>query len=329
MPLIPLSFLFALLCLMLLIKLGRPQRRHGIFQLLLALCIWQSLLVGIRYGYHLDGILRLQPPGAMAIPVVACLALWSCTQQNTARRGLGFLLPLPLALTACYLAPFSTDGLIVLCYLGYGVAMLFLLRGGEDRLQQVTLSESGLSYRLWRGLAGALLLCGGAELAIAADFALFAGRHAGQLATAGSLAVTLSVWLALRHTRPPQEEATEPVSPPLAISEDTAAWFALIQQRLQQDSLYLDPELNLMRLARKAGLPARKVSQVINQQAGMSVSQYVNQLRIRQAAAWLSQSDRSVTDIMLESGFITKSNFNREFQRVMGMNPSEWRKRPV
>ncbi|MNN74956.1 HTH-type transcriptional activator RhaR [compost metagenome] len=74
------------------------------------------------------------------------------------------------------------------------------------------------------------------------------------------------------------------------------------------------------------GIPARKVSQAINQQAGMNVSQYVNQLRIQQAARWLSSSDRPVTEIMLEAGFSTKSNFNREFLRVQGMSPSEWRR---
>jgi AraC-like DNA-binding protein len=59
----------------------------------------------------------------------------------------------------------------------------------------------------------------------------------------------------------------------------------------------------------------------------MNVSQYVNQRRIQQAAEWLISSDRPVTDIMLQAGFSTKSNFNREFLRVYGISPSEWRKR--
>ena len=32
-----------------------------------------------------------------------------------------------------------------------------------------------------------------------------------------------------------------------------------------------------------------------------------------------------VTDAMLASGFNTKSNFNREFRRVTGRTPSDWR----
>lgn len=32
-----------------------------------------------------------------------------------------------------------------------------------------------------------------------------------------------------------------------------------------------------------------------------------------------------VTTAMLESGFQTKSNFNREFRRVTGQSPANWR----
>ncbi len=99
-----------------------------------------------------------------------------------------------------------------------------------------------------------------------------------------------------------------------------------MQQRLRQDDFYLEPELNLARLARKVGLPARRVSQAINRHTGMNVSQYVNQLRIRQAAQWLLAGDEPVTDIMQKAGFTTKSNFNREFLRIQGVSPSEWRR---
>lgn len=33
----------------------------------------------------------------------------------------------------------------------------------------------------------------------------------------------------------------------------------------------------------------------------------------------------SVIRVMLESGFLTKSNFNREFLRVTGTSPTAWR----
>jgi AraC-like DNA-binding protein len=36
--------------------------------------------------------------------------------------------------------------------------------------------------------------------------------------------------------------------------------------------------------------------------------------------------EMSITAIMMEAGFSTKSNFNKEFLRVTGLNPSEYRK---
>ncbi len=58
----------------------------------------------------------------------------------------------------------------------------------------------------------------------------------------------------------------------------------------------------------------------------MSVSQFINGFRIRDAAQMLRQSDQTILQVSLSAGFMTKSNFNREFVRVMGQTPSQWRK---
>lgn len=77
------------------------------------------------------------------------------------------------------------------------------------------------------------------------------------------------------------------------------------------------------------GLSARQISGAINRSLGINVSQYVNQLRIREACRQLEETDQSVTAIMLSSGFQTKSNFNREFRRITGMSPVAWREREL
>ena len=90
---------------------------------------------------------------------------------------------------------------------------------------------------------------------------------------------------------------------------------------------YRDVDLNLDRLARKLGIPARHISMAINRATGKNVSQYVNEHRIAEACALLVETDKAVTEIMFEAGFQTKSNFNREFRRVTEMSPLEWRER--
>ena len=48
---------------------------------------------------------------------------------------------------------------------------------------------------------------------------------------------------------------------------------------------------------------------------------------MNQAANIISPSAGSVTEVMFEVGFQTKSNFNREFRRVTDMTPIAWREK--
>lgn len=74
-------------------------------------------------------------------------------------------------------------------------------------------------------------------------------------------------------------------------------------------------------------IPARQISQAINRIYGGSFSQYLNDCRVKAAQALLiEQGDIPITTLMLDAGFSTKSNFNKEFQRVTGISPSEYRK---
>ena len=89
------------------------------------------------------------------------------------------------------------------------------------------------------------------------------------------------------------------------------------------EGLFLDPDLTLARLSRRLRLPAKRLSATINRATGENVSRYVNGFRIRRACERLKAGD-SVTAAMLNSGFNTKSNFNREFLRILGAAPSDW-----
>jgi AraC-like DNA-binding protein len=47
---------------------------------------------------------------------------------------------------------------------------------------------------------------------------------------------------------------------------------------------------------------------------------------VREAQRLLKETEESVVQIALEAGFMTKSNFNREFLRVSGQSPTDWRR---
>nr|WP_281435053.1 AraC family transcriptional regulator [Rhizobium lemnae] len=121
---------------------------------------------------------------------------------------------------------------------------------------------------------------------------------------------------------PPAAEAEQTVP-----SADDQALLIRIQEALDTKDLYRRENLSLAKLARRVGAPARDVSAAINRATGLNVSQFVNNRRIREVCRLLEETDQPLTTIMLDAGFATKSNFNREFRRVMGMSPSEWRLR--
>ena len=59
----------------------------------------------------------------------------------------------------------------------------------------------------------------------------------------------------------------------------------------------------------------------------MTPSEYIVQVRVRNAANLLKESDLSLTQIALECGFSDSSYFGRIFHRAMGVTPSEYRKK--
>ncbi|BAI75228.1 transcriptional regulator (plasmid) [Azospirillum sp. B510] len=109
------------------------------------------------------------------------------------------------------------------------------------------------------------------------------------------------------------------------MNDDDSLIALAVETAMREKSHYRVADLNLTRLSRKLHIPARRISEAINRIHGKSVSQYVNELRIREACRLLENSDMLVGRIRFESGFQTKSNFNREFLRVTGLFPRQFR----
>ena len=67
-------------------------------------------------------------------------------------------------------------------------------------------------------------------------------------------------------------------------------------------------------------------SRSFRRHTGMSLTQYVNRLRINLASQTLmNEATTSITDICFASGFTNLSNFNRQFLLQKGMSPSRFR----
>jgi transcriptional regulator GlxA family with amidase domain len=81
---------------------------------------------------------------------------------------------------------------------------------------------------------------------------------------------------------------------------------AQLERLFAMEHLHRNEDLSLRRLSRKIGVPDRQVSNAINRVRNVSVSQFVNSFRIQEACALLRDTDRTVLDISLASGFASK-----------------------
>ena len=96
---------------------------------------------------------------------------------------------------------------------------------------------------------------------------------------------------------------------------------------IENEKIHMEPGLNLDLLADRMGVPKRLVSTAINQAFQKSVRRFINDLRIEVAQSELESTDKPVLTIMYDVGFETKSNFNREFYKVVGCSPKEYREK--
>jgi AraC-like DNA-binding protein len=98
---------------------------------------------------------------------------------------------------------------------------------------------------------------------------------------------------------------------------------ARLEAHMQEARPWLNPDLTLVALARKLGVPAKTLSTAVNLGHGENVARYVNRYRIEHACTLLL-AGQPVTTALYDSGFNTKSNFHREFLRLKQMTPTQW-----
>lgn len=101
-----------------------------------------------------------------------------------------------------------------------------------------------------------------------------------------------------------------------------------IAQSLDYISMhYMDP-LRIEDLASNCHLSESHFRKIFSSYMGMGPMEYLNMVRVRAACDLLKRTDDFVSDIANKCGFTTFSTFIRNFKKIMGVSPNEWRKRP-
>jgi len=88
---------------------------------------------------------------------------------------------------------------------------------------------------------------------------------------------------------------------------------------------YMEP-LSIKEMADSCLLGENNFRRVFRQCMGIPPQEYLMGIRVKMAAAMLLQTDASILDVSLDVGFPTQSSFNRNFRRMMGGSPGQFRR---
>ncbi|WP_298857750.1 AraC family transcriptional regulator [uncultured Sulfitobacter sp.] len=205
--------------------------------------------------------------------------------------------------------------------LAYAIGLtLVLLRNGDNVFAWAPLRYTAALRLGLYGAVAALILSGTTDAIITADFWIADGSRTSAIAAMASLGgvVLLATCIAVFACF----DFAKPSNSSLDVDK---AFVQRLDAEIAQKGLFRDPDLTISRLSKRLALPARDISQAVNRSTGLNMSQYINNMRIKAVCEILESTEVSVTAAMLEAGFYTKSNFNREFRRVMGQTPTDWR----
>lgn len=325
MPTLPLPVFVAIVLIFAALRLFRAHGCAHPLGLALALCAVQTLIIALAQHYEVAGMRLVQPITASLIPPAAWLALQTTAVRRPSRLDLLHLLAPATALAALLVAPEFLDVLLPGLFVVYGALILYHALHGPDSQPNAVLSNGDVPSRIWLIIGVALIASALSDvLIVAAQIAGYGGLRPWIISifSVGNLLV-IGVLGMSPHLQTEGADDPAPPGPPEEVAEpDPKVWQRLTAYMIRHRP-YLDPDLTLARLSRKLGVPAKTLSTTVNRATGENVSRFINKARIRAAQDAMVKGE-PITQAMLASGFNTKSNFNREFLRIAGENPSAW-----
>lgn len=81
-------------------------------------------------------------------------------------------------------------------------------------------------------------------------------------------------------------------------------------------------------LANECHMSETHFRRIFQEKMNMTPVEYVNFVRVRKACELIDKTDISMEDVAEKVGFATPSTFNRNFRRIIGTSPYQWKKRP-
>lgn len=311
---------------------------NGLFALFFLLLGIQSILTSIRFSPLFQTTLPIQPVLAMLICPIAFLAFRSLRGPDSGGLSkIDILHLIPALVMAGVLIlglpfPMPIDGFIWISFLLYNILLVLEINDGPDSFERFG-TEAVRVLVAARIVAVCLLLVILVyDIVIFINLEFWGGIYTDEIVAMGSvllIAISLSI-LVFPITFPipigPQVLYSPKTDNLLVVTDEDKNIYKDLEHLMRTKRPFLDPNINITKLARQLKIPARSMSNTVNKVSRQNFSQYVNQYRVVEACSLLSNTEMPITEVMFEAGFQTKSTFNREFLARIGKSPSEYRR---
>jgi AraC family transcriptional regulator, dual regulator of chb operon len=113
------------------------------------------------------------------------------------------------------------------------------------------------------------------------------------------------------------------LAPSMLPRSDIPLWLARLQAAMEQPENFSQGIARLLALSNRS---REHVCRSFKRLLHVSPSEFVNQRKINYAASLLRHTDKTIKEIVDESGFRHIGYFGRVFKKIMGQSPSEYRR---
>ncbi len=105
---------------------------------------------------------------------------------------------------------------------------------------------------------------------------------------------------------------------PALSDQDEDIHLERIRQLMEVDQEYLDPNLNLLKLAEKMNISRKHLSRIINETSGYNFTNFVNSYHVKKTCQLLKDKnlkDQFILALAFKAGFNSITTFNKSFKK--------------
>jgi len=99
--------------------------------------------------------------------------------------------------------------------------------------------------------------------------------------------------------------------------------------RLVGEQFFLDPDIDLFTISSRIQVNSKYVGEYLKAKYGETFLYFVNRLRVEYAISLMEGGKINLIDVAQQAGFISQSTFYRNFIKIKGVSPAEFRKKPA